>query len=333
MALAAPIRAKSDVSELVGRLDSSRGAERLRLVAALGRSEEPDAAVPALLGLLDVRRGRPAECQAVARALGRLGDGRAARPLAEAWDHLASLKLRDELPPPVQALRAELVAALAATAGRSGASVLLAALGDDDEGVAAAAAAGLGRLRERAAIEPLVSALERGGELGRAAFEALGAIGDRRPAVKLKRFFRHDDARVRAQAAYALALLGDKDGKDMLRLLRGAEPPDRGAVLAGEYLARLGEDEGFEFLLGRIARGGSLRAAAVEAIGRVQDRRAISGLGEMLESPDPQARLAAVEGLRRIGGPKAAHALRRVLDDKNAAVAAAAAEALAEIEG
>lgn len=326
---ACPAHAKSKVGRLVERLESARGEEQFRLVAALGRSGSHDALKP-LLGLFDYRKAKPKVSLAVIEALGALKDKGAVSSLVSAWDYAESVKLRGEVPGPIQAMRAAIVESLGLIGEKRTADLILRALGDDDPLVSRRAIEACARLKERRSVELLIQLMEREGEVGWAACEALGEIGDNKAKSFLQRGLKSEDPFAQAAAAYSLARMGDKDARGTLKSLMIGADAVKPALRAAYYLARLDEDAGFDQLLRTVHdRKSALREAAADFLGKTGNRKVVNYLIESLGSgQDPALRLLCVRALGGIGGPKAVHSLYRASEDKDANLAAAARAAL-----
>ncbi len=113
-----------------------------------------------------------------------------------------------ELQGPNRAVRGVAAAILGKIGGKEAIQPLVAALEDED--ACAGAAAGLGQLGDRQAVPELIKALQDEDAV-RGAAEALGRIGDVRavePLIKVMRDLYEDDA-TRAAAAKALGMIGD----------------------------------------------------------------------------------------------------------------------------
>lgn len=334
-AMSQPASAKVRVNRLLKELKTAQGEEQLRVVAALGKSGRREAVEP-LLSLFDIRKASPRLSAGIVKALGPLGDERAVETLIGAWDYLNSLRLQmEELPGPLQVLRASLIESLGMIGGKRAVSVLHDALEDGDSLVVRKAAWGLGRLRDKSAVESLIALLPRGGDAAQSAFEALGEIGDARAVSRLGQEIGGEDALVQAQAAYALARIVGKDSGGMHHLEKMAaderlEPKAR--LLAAYYLAKLDKREGLDYLLSLLKGGqGSMRLLAAETLGKSGNPRAVLPLAEAADSSDASLRLLVARSLGQLGGARAVYALRKLEGDGNPTVKAAARAALEEL--
>lgn len=165
--------------------------------------------------------------------------------------------------------------------------LLLARLGDEDWEVASLAAAGLGDLGAKKALEPLLGLALDGPVRGlrRAAAEALARVDAPAAYEKLAKKLAGDDAVRACEALEALgpALAGVVKTKELERLAGGREAGPRRAAaralvaLAGEARpARLTEFLGHEDV--------AVRAFAIEAAGASGDARLVEVLARQFES-------------------------------------------------
>lgn len=166
-------------------------------------------------------------------------------------------------------VRISAAGALADVGDHGGIDVLLAGLGSDDTWIRNGAARALGRLRERAALEPLVRMLV-GSATGSVAATALGALGDPRAFQGLSAALQSPDRQVRSAAALALGNLSE----------RRAFHPLVAAVADSDYW---------------------VRRAAATALGELGDRRAMVSLNAACHDGEHSVRLAALAALARLG--------------------------------
>lgn len=332
--LAVPAGAASKVQKLINRLAGASGPEQDRVITALGAAEsDEDEAAAALIAVFDVRKGPPRQSAAVVAALGRLKDKRAVVPLIDAWDYLNTLRLRMELPPHLQVLRASIVESLGRIGDRRANPIFMSALEDPDGLVAQRACEALGRAREKKAVPSIMELLAAGGDTAQSAYEALGEIGDTRALGVLERALKSDDLFLRAQAGYALAKMGENAGEKTLeKLLLGDPRGTKPGILAAYYLARLDSSPGLDYLVRLLEKkGGPLRAAAAEALGKSGNKKAALALAEQFDSPDRELRLMIVRALGRLGGKRAVYQLYKAVEDPDRAVADSARSALADL--
>jgi HEAT repeat protein len=330
---AAPAAAKPSVGRLLKLLPQAAGDGQLRIIRALGRSGKPKDAVGPLLALLDVRKDSPRRSAVIVEALGRLGERRAAGPLLGAWDYLVSLRQQMDLTAQVQVLRLAVIEALGGVGGEGAGRALLEALSDPDPAVVEAAARALGAMRERKAVDSLAELTQSGGDVGQAACEALGAIGDAKGRPALERALRAESAAQAAPAAYGLARLGRKEGAQALEaMLESSLTGEAGGRAAAYYLVRLDRRAGLDFLAQLLeSEQSGLPLMAAEALGKAGNERAVLPLVEAVPGAVVPLRLAIANALGRLGGTRAVLALKKLKDDNNLAVRHAAAAALEDL--
>lgn len=337
LVLAGPAFARTRVKPLIEKLEKAQGPEQIHVVEALGRTGSKDAVSP-LLDLFDVRKAPPKLTAALVVALGRLKDERAVDALIGAWDYLNSMRLamESDFPAHLQILRAAVVESLGQIGGARVVPILHDALQDKDQLVVARAAAALGAMRDRDGVDALIQLAARGGNVGQSAVESLADIGDERAISTMQRLLRSEDPKVRAQAAFALVKLGDKeeDGAQELENLQSSERYElKDRLFAAYYLARLNKREGLDFLTGLLAKGPEpVRELAAQALGRSKNEKAVAPLAEAaLRAKDPSLRLMVARGLSEIGGTRAIYSLRRMEEDENQSVRGAAKMALYDL--
>jgi len=170
---------------------------------------------------------------------------------------------------------------------------LIAALDDDYVELRRAAAASLGALADRRAVEPLIPLLaDADANVRLAAVESLGRLRwlGRQPAVaKIIPLAEDDDPAMRIKAVEALGRLADHRATDVLvKNLTHADAP--------------------------------VRLAAAKALAQVKDARAVGPLIEYLKRDEPQRRVrqSAILALGAIGDNRATEPLIAILTDENA---------------
>jgi HEAT repeat protein len=218
---------------------------------------------PAVEPLIDALKDRDVR-SSVARALGEIGDARAAEPLISAARAARKDRHSDEA-------RFDTRVALEKI-GTPAVEPLIAALNDIDDSVRLDAVLVLGKIGDPRAVEPLIVALNDKYRFVRSsAAEVLGKIGDPRAVEPLIAVFRDaDDSHVGKEAAIALGQIGDP---------RAVEP-----------LAVALED-----------RKSTIRYAACSALGKVGDVRAVKPLVAVLKDTDERMLKAASGALVKIG--------------------------------
>ncbi len=337
--LASPASASPSVKTLQRQLADAKSVEQMiEAINALGKTHKKEA-FPPLGQLFDARRNSPRISQALVRAFIRLKDPRAEQPLTGAWDYLNSVKLQlgDDVPAHLVALRESVAEALGECGGTAAGDVLLEALSDQDAVVVQNAVRGLGRLKDKRAVDPLIDLLSRGGSVGQAAFEALADIGDPRAEAPLERALRNEDMSTQAQAAYALARVSRAKRGVALENLERIKSNERveaaARQLAAYYLLKLDERSGLEYLTAELEKGTTARRAlAADLLGKSGSPRAAAPLVDGLRAMDPSVRELCVRALGALGGGRAVSALKeREKQDANVSVRAAAREQLQEL--
>jgi HEAT repeat protein len=200
------------------------------------------------------------------------------------------------------------------------------ALGDEDAEVRRLAATALGRLEAADRVEPLLGVLsDRDPEVLKAAVLGLKRAVEERVLSGISPLLRHSDAGVRACAAQVLEGLG---------FVPATREEEAWLMVAKSQLSRA-------VMLGAVAlpaiemalRSGSssVCAAAVDALGRLGDARALRSVIGALRSADPAVCVAAVDALRRLGDAQAVEPLIQALRHRSSQVRLAAVEALGHL--
>lgn len=157
-------------------------------------------------------------------------------------------------------------------------------------------AGSLGEMVNKRAVEPLIQALKDDDRLVRSkAADALGMIGDRRAVDHLIKALKDEDNYVRRKASEVLDKLGWKPGNDIEKanyliakkqwdeLVKVGKP-------AVEPLTRALEDKKKD-----------VREAAVEALGKIKDKRAVKSLTQALMDEDEDVRKVVTKTLEERG--------------------------------
>jgi len=188
-----------------------------------------------------------------------------------------------------------------------------------------AGAAAVRHLAERATSDRV--------EAARAAATLLGASGAPVAAVPaLAPLLRHADPGVRrAATAAAVRLGGGEAGRLVISALRDRDAGVR--LEAARGAAQLGDRSSGAILLGRLKEEGdeAVSLALVEALGRVQEPRAVPALadlareaGGMFHRRPLAVRLAAIRALVSLGTPEALAVVEPFRADKNPEIRSAA---------
>ena len=263
--------------------------EYIRSVAAtrLGTVNDPRA-VKLLLALLDEadRNSR----RAAITALGRTNDPQAVEAL------LARLRPEDADAPDIAA------ALSACTDPRLGQAFLALLPKANDERLRAALYAGLGSVGEPRALDMLLKALktEKGKHANQSVLAALGVLGDARAADPVFAFYQQaKDNDLRGRALQTLGIL--KDPRVLPLLLAALDQVQlRRYAIAG--LAAYGGPQAFDALAPLLnERDRLVQRQVVEAMGELDDPRAVPLLIAALGQPNPWVRLAVAEGLKQCG--------------------------------
>jgi HEAT repeat protein len=156
-----------------------------------------------------------------------------------------------------------------------------------------AAAAALGKMGDKRAVEPLSEALKDvDAGVRRAAADALGELNEPYSEEPLIGALIDHDGNVRLAAAEALEKFEHPDWK---RIIQGNE----------EDFTRIGESENpkaFELLVQALDGGDkNVEIAAAKALGMRKDRRAAGPMIKMLKSCDSKKCFAAAEALGELG--------------------------------
>jgi HEAT repeat protein len=285
------------------------------------RSRAPSVRMNAALGLADLRTRRavpclvrmlcdePAVATVAARALSRIGDRRAVRPLrplltakdrelrcaaavalgdlgdARAVPALAGLLEQDDFENGPDCLRA-----LASTRDRRALDAILhfIAVGSPSSlaRLAPDIGAAIGRIGDRRAAGPLLRALDRG-KGQRAAIHGLATLRERRAVDPLLRLLDTAGYDLRPELAAALGQIGDRRAAPKVRLLLRDRHAAWPAEVAGA-LGRIGSREDVGPLIALLSDGSwGVRAKAAEALGRLGTREAIAPLCRLAQTYEP----------------------------------------------
>ncbi len=205
---------------------------------------------------------------------------------------------------------------------------LLEGLNSRDPGVFEASAAALGNLGTAQAVPVLISALSRNRPRSYAAAWALGEIGDNEAIPVLVDALRVDDQALRKEAVRALVKIGPVAEGTVAGLLNsGDSATERAAIRV------IGELRGKNSVPLLTGIGGDNRDAAVWALGRIGDKRALDTLLGALADERWEVRREAAEALGRLEDIRAAEALNIALFDSETVVREWAARSLETVSG
>ena len=249
------LEAKRDAQGLIKALAFKDASIRMAAANALAPLKEPMAVEP-LVGLLSDEH--PGVRRAAVAALSARGGFRVVEPLVSV--------LEDRDPD---------VRAIASTA------VYRRLLTDPDQDARRATAAALGRIRDTAAVEPLVKTIMDADEGVRvAAIQALQAIGEVQAVAPLIIVLAHEQVRQKSTGRSALAV-------------------ERAASRALDALC---DASAIEQLRSALDHGDSeVREIAVRRLARIGTQEVATSLAASLDDTDPGIRRAAARGLAEIG--------------------------------
>ncbi|HET7217344.1 MAG TPA: HEAT repeat domain-containing protein [Vicinamibacterales bacterium] len=196
------------------------------------------------------------------------------------------------------------------------------------------AARGLGRLKERSAVKPLLGLLDPAAKPGRevvvSAVRALGQIGAPEAAAALARIAGDPsaDPNVRLDAVAALGELRSPDGLPVLQDLMTDEWP---AMRAAAIRAAAAADaESFIAVIASLGQDSHwrVRAAMAEAFASLPADAVGERLRSMLQDEDKRVIPAVLTALGRLKAPDLREILMQRIEDPDYAVRAAAARGL-----
>ncbi len=317
-----------------------RGLDALATLGALSDLRlTPDAAEDAAGRILPLlKSGEPSVRIAAARALGRLGSGRAALAVArragEVGARLDAARRRSSGQSEVDGADAQELGALLSALSQLEHDRLVeiagARLGDPSEVVRAAAVDALAALG-RGEVARIAAALADPAQRVRVtAASALGRIGPSAATV-LARAAEAADLRDAAWCAAIARALGETGSPEAVpALVRLAASPCAPASAAA--LGRIGTRDATAALVDLLRRPAlSGRAEAIEALGALEADGAGPALVTELASDRAELRAAAARALGRIRHQGAGSRLEALRSDYDAGVRRAAVEALAKL--
>lgn len=334
------------VEVLVDQLRAGDADIRLAAIVALGRLGHRRATAPlaARLG------GDRAEVVAAISALARIGDPAAFDALlpllshADATVRQAAIGALNSLGHPDMAARVstllsapdprvrESAVRIAGYFGyRQCVEALVERCADEDEGVRRAAVEHLPFFDDARAGERLKVALtDRSTKVRAAAAQAFAHVNSKLAEAPLLEATRDDDAWVRYYAARSLGSLRVAPAVERLVELTSKDPAMHVRIAALEALGAIGGEAPTDILLTQATHDHvDVAAAALRALGHLQNARAGTALVAALRSEDHTRRLAAVTGLRMHGTSEGVQALAWTAGaDSEDSVAIAAIEAL-----
>jgi HEAT repeat protein len=213
--------------------------------------------------------------------------------------------------------------------GKAMESALRAGLRSADEDVREASCAALGSLGSSQNVPYLIQVMGQGGDVSYAAVWALGEIGDPEAIPALVDVLTGPRDVLRKAAVRSLVKVGAKAGEHVQPLLEN--PPDPAAERAA--IRVFGEIQRREAVPQLIRVTGRNRDAAVWALGRIGDPRALGPLLDALGDDRWQVRRGAAEALGHLEDERAVKHLAGLLEDPEAVVREWAARSLETITG
>ena len=226
------------------------------------------------------------------------------------------------------ATRRNAAAALAAAPDPRALEALSKAAADADVEVRRHAVMALGKLEDPARMEPLLQALRDPDTAVQAsALQAIKNSTDGRLLPLLQPLLKSPDPAVRGRAAMSLRTLGWRpDGRE-----------DEIAYLIAQGQLAKAATHGAAALesLQTVLRSGAYnqRVAAAEALGRINDRRAVKPLLEALKAEDSSVCAAAIGALVGLGDEQAYEQIRPLIRHADSHVRACVVDALARLGG
>lgn len=195
-----------------------------------------------------------------------------------------------------------------------------------------AAAAALGRTRDRAAVPALVETLEDPEpDVRLEAAKALGLLKDRRATLPLAKALGDGDANVRFYAAYALGELKDpRSAEPLLAALNDPEWCVRDQ--AAWALRELGDPNLINPLLAMLKERRGDPSQVLWILQRFEAKQVAGGLAGLLKQPEADLRKLAIRALAALSGPAASiEPVLGALGDSDAEVRRVAVEKLLEL--
>ncbi|MSU57252.1 MAG: hypothetical protein EXS35_03560 [Pedosphaera sp.] len=232
------------------------------------------------------------------------------------------------------------------------------ALADDDVEVRRLATTALAKLEDDNKIEPLLTALrDRDPEVVKTAITGLKRSIDPNVIAAIAPLVRNVDAGVRGHAGAALEAAGWKPTRredeiwfavSRNQFLRAAacgtaaipalesvlsSGPYNFRVAAVEALGKIDDDRALRPLLSALkSPDSSVCVAAIDVLTKRGEAQAIPGIISLLRHKEPAARVAATESLGRLGAKQAIEPLRSLLKDPSWDVRRATAETLGRLK-
>ncbi len=259
-------------------------------------------------GYLKILSSDSSEARRLAiEALGELGDQRAIEPLLKKLGENSYREI------------AEALKKLGATPEQM-VEGYLKALSSNSSYDRRSAAAALGKLGDRRAVEPLIARLEdENSSVRRSAAEALGELGDKRAVEPLLKKLEKDYYYALKATANALGKLGDRRAVEPL-LKKFGEDGYSEIAAALKKLGASQEQMVDGYLEALSSNSFDASRSAAEALGKLGDKRAVGPLIARLGDDDFNVRKSAAEALGKLGDQRAVEPLIARLGDKDFSV-------------
>ncbi|MER0216191.1 MAG: NACHT domain-containing protein [Nitrosomonas sp.] len=230
------------------------------------------------------------------------------------------------------AVRRMIAEALGKIGDKAAVDPLIHCLKDENSRVRWTTAWALGAIGDKAAVNPLIHSLkDENSGVRRIAAEALGAIGDKAAIEPLIHSLKDENSDVRRIAAEVLGKIGDKTAVEPLIHSLKDENSDVRRI-AAEVLGKIGDKAAIEPLIHSLKDENFIVCwTAAEALGAIGDKTAIEPLIHSLKDEDSNALWSAAKALREIGDKAAVNPLIHSLKDEDSNVRWSAAKALRKI--
>jgi HEAT repeat protein len=166
------------------------------------------------------------------------------------------------------------------------------------------------------------------------AARALGELKDKRATDALLRHLKDGNSQVGEAAASALGDIGDPRAiPGLLKTLHDKDCADRIRIPAAGSLARMGRNEGIEYLVGLIKSVDNRdeRRDAINELGNTQSKAAFAPLLSLMSNSDSGVRSDAADAMVMLHDPRAIPAVRELLNSPDSGVREDAATALKEL--
>jgi len=318
--------------ESLARMEDSRSADqaelsslardgepliRLRCAEVLGRN--PDSAGVGILREL-IDDPDPDVRETAVFSLGLIGGGGVLGPLRHAL-------AREDV-----GLRVRCLEALARSAERSSASMIVPFLSDSNSRLRKAAAVSLGLLADSSAAAACLPLLrDEVPEVVASAAYAIGRLGCSAAAGGLLSLLGDEDPEVRMRAAEALGRLESKDALPALSRMLG-DPERMVAVKSVEAISRIGTPEAGELLVSALATDDPyVRTVALRGLAGIGGERFFEAALGCLRDESLMVRVAALRAAVATGGVEARPHALSVFDRGSDVEKAAALEILGEL--